>query len=100
MDRRQLPAVVFLTMSTATMCVAARPVHAAAAALGHGARAARPGAVREIRRAWENPGKIAIRMSLDIPQPAAKPRRAACHPTIAAVPVLGGPDQPSRPGRS
>jgi hypothetical protein len=63
MDRRQLPAVIFLTMSTATMCVAARPVHAAAAAFGHGARSGRPGAAYQICRSWENHDKIAARMS-------------------------------------
>lgn len=63
MDRRQLPAVIFLTMSTATMCVAARPVHAAAATSGHGARGGRPGAAYQICRSWENHDKIAARMS-------------------------------------
>ena len=63
MDRRQLPAVVFLTMSTATMCVAARPVHAAAAALGHGARSGRPDAAYQVCRSWDNHDKIAARMS-------------------------------------
>jgi hypothetical protein len=56
MDRRQLPAVVFLTMST--MCVAARPVHAAAASFGHGAGSGWPGAGYQICRSWENHDKI------------------------------------------
>jgi hypothetical protein len=85
--------MVFLTMSTATMCVAARPAHAAAAALGHGARAARPGAVREVRRSWENHRKIAVRMSPDISSTAGEPG-AAGHPAVAAVPVLSRPGKP------
>jgi hypothetical protein len=93
MDRRQLPAVLFLTMSTATMCIAARPAHAAASVLGHGARAGRPGAVREIRRSWENHGKIAVRMSQDIPGPQTG-SGAAGHPAVTAVPLLSRPGKP------
>src|SRR5580700_3046836 len=63
MNRRQLPAVLFLTMSTATMCIAARPGPAAAAVPGHGARSGRPGAAYQICRSWENHDKIAARMS-------------------------------------
>ena len=63
MDRRQLPAVVFLAMSTATMCVAARPVHAVAATSGHGARSGRPVAAYQICRSWEHHDKITARMS-------------------------------------
>ena len=92
MDRRQLPAVVFLTMSTATMCVAVRPQPAAAAMLGHGARAGRPGVVREVRRSWESHGKIAVRMSLDLPR--AEARHARRNPAVAAVPVPVRPDEP------
>ncbi|HET7245868.1 MAG TPA: hypothetical protein VFJ07_13640 [Streptosporangiaceae bacterium] len=50
-------------MSTATMGVAARPVHVAAASFGHGARSGRPGAVYQICRSRENHDKIAARMS-------------------------------------
>ncbi len=66
MDRRQLRAVIFLTMATATMCVAARPGPAHAAVPGHGARAVRSGAAHGICRSWENHNKIAARMSRDI----------------------------------
>jgi hypothetical protein len=62
MDRRQLPAVLFLTLSTATMCVAARPVAAHAA----GPRAGRDGDGYQICRSWDNHGKIAARMSRGI----------------------------------
>jgi len=93
MDGRQLPAVLFLTMSTATMRIAARPAHAGAAVLGHGARAGRPGAVREIRRRWERHGKIAVRMSRDIPGPQIG-SGAAGHPAVTAVPLLSGPGRP------
>ena len=59
MDRRQLPAVLFLTMSTATMCVAARPGAAHAATPGQAGR----GGAYQICRSWENHGKIAARMT-------------------------------------
>jgi beta-lactamase family protein len=62
MDRRQLRAVIFLTLATATMCVAARPGPAHAAVAGHG----RPGAVPEICRSWQNHPKIAARLSRGI----------------------------------
>lgn len=93
MDRRQLPAVLFLTMSTATMCIAARPAHAAASVLGHGAWAGRPGAVGEIRRSWESHGKIPVRMSQDIPRPQTG-SGAAGHPAVTAVPLLSRPGRP------
>ncbi len=63
MDRRQLPAVLFLTMSTATMCVAARPGPAHGAVLGHGARS---GHAYQICRSWAGHDKIAARMSREI----------------------------------
>lgn len=63
MDRRQLPALIFLTRSTATMCVAARTLPAVAA--GHGARSGRPDAY-QICRSWGNHDKIAARMSRDL----------------------------------
>ncbi len=85
--------MVPLTMSTATMCVAARPAHAAAAVLGHGARAGRPGAVREIRRPRQNHTRIAVRMSLDISRPKAGPVTAG-HPMVAAIPLLSRPGKP------
>ena len=90
MDRRQLPAVVFLTMSTATMCIGARPAHAAAAMFGHGARAGRPGAVREVRGSWEHNSKIAVQMSLDILRPQAD-SASDMHPAVAVIPS-GRPD--------
>jgi hypothetical protein len=72
MDRRQLRAVIFLTMATATMCVAARPgpAHAAAAGPGtvaaHHAGTARSETAPEICRSWKNHNKIAARMSRGI----------------------------------
>lgn len=66
MNRRQLPAVVFLAMSTATLCVAARPGTAHAVVGGHGAPGGRSGAEYQICRSWENHGKIAARMSRGI----------------------------------
>jgi hypothetical protein len=58
-------------MPTATMCVAAWPAHAAATVFGDDARAGRPGAVREIRRPWQNHTRIAASLSLDISRPKA-----------------------------
>ena len=63
MDRRQLPAVIFLTMSTATLCVAARAVPAHAATPGPGARS---GTGYQICRSWDGHTKIAARMSRGI----------------------------------
>lgn len=63
MDKRQLRAVLFLTMSTATMCVAARPGPARAATLGPGAGA---GGEYQICRSWQNHAAIAARMSQGI----------------------------------
>jgi hypothetical protein len=63
MDRRQLPALLFLTMSTVTMCAAAKPGPADGAVLGHGARA---GTAYRICRTWDNHDKIAARMSRGI----------------------------------
>ena len=65
MDRRKLPALIFLTMATATMCVAARPAPAAAVP-GHGARSGRPGAAYQICRSWQSHDKIAARMSREL----------------------------------
>jgi hypothetical protein len=57
MDRRQLPAVLFLTMSMATMCVAARPEQAHAATPGPDDRAGRAAGASQICRSWEHHGK-------------------------------------------
>jgi Beta-lactamase enzyme family len=66
MDRRQLRAVIFLTLATATMCAAARPGPAHAAVPGHGARAGGSGAAHAICRSWDNHDQIAARMSRGI----------------------------------
>jgi beta-lactamase class A len=86
MDRRQLRAVVFLAMSTATMCVAARPVAAHAARLGPG-RTARDGAAYQICRSWGNHDKIAARMSQGIR--AVLHRRASIVAIRVQDPYLG-----------
>jgi hypothetical protein len=71
MDRRQLPAMVFLMMSTATPYVAGAlrtPPRYSGMTPGPGG----PGSAREIRRSWENHGKIALRMSPDVARPRAE----------------------------
>jgi hypothetical protein len=61
-----MPAVLFLTMSMATMCVAARPAPAHAATPGHDDRAGRAGGAYQICRSWEHHDKIAARMTRGI----------------------------------
>ena len=73
-------------MSTATMCVAARPVAADAASLGPG-QAARAGAAYQICRSWDNHDKIAARMSQGIR--AVLHRRASIVAIRVQDPYLG-----------